>query len=259
MISRYTIGVDYGTNSVRAVVVDCANGEEISAHVFDYPFGHQGILLDKKGHNLARQNPADYVAGLEKSVTAALAKAKRTRGFKPEQVIGIGVDTTGSTPIPVDKNLVPLAFDKKWKKNLAAQAWLWKDHTGAPEAQKITSVARRMRPDYLAKYGGTYSSEWYWSKLWHCINVAPEVFDAAYLWIEFADWVPAVLCGVRDPANLKPGMCPAGHKALYNEEWGGYPDAEFLGALDPRLAAYRALMPQKAWTLDAKAGELCAA
>src|SRR5262245_6856664 len=235
----FTIGIDYGTNSVRAIVVDVSNGHEIGSCVIDYPSGKQGILLDPKDHNLARQNPADYLFGLEKSIREATAQATKTKGFFVPQIIGIGVDTTGSSPIPVDKNNVPLAFQDKWKNNLAAQCWLWKDHTGYREAARITELAAKERPQFIAKCGNTYSSEWFWSKIWKCLKSAQDVFDAAWSWVELSDWVPAVLAGVKDPAKVKRGICAAGHKALYSDQWGGLPDKQFLAMLDPKLADLR--------------------
>jgi L-ribulokinase len=259
MGKAYTIGIDYGTNSVRAIVVDCSNGKDIGSFVFNYPSGQQGILLDKKDHNLARQNPADYIKGLEVSVTKALKKASTVKGFSTDKVIGIGVDTTGSTPIPVDKNNVPLALQSQFKKNLAAYAWLWKDHTGYDEAARITDCARNYKVNYLAKYGGTYSSEWFWSKVWHCLNVAPQVFDAAYSWIECADFVPAILAGITDPLKAKRGVCAAGHKAMYSDEWGGLPDKEFLSLLNPKLADLRDRLFNKAYDANTTSGSLCGA
>jgi L-ribulokinase len=230
------LGVDYGTNSVRALVVDCATGEELGTAVVDYPSGNQGVLLDQKDHHLARQNPADYLFGLEKSVRSALAQAATKPGFSVDQVIGIGVDTTGSSPIPVDASNVPLALDPKWIKNLAAQCWLWKDHTSYAEAAAITRIAAEHRPNYIAKCGNTYSSEWFWSKIWRCLKVAPDVFDAAFSWVELCDYIPSVLAGVTDPRQVKRGICAAGHKAFYSDEWGGLPDKEFLALLDPKMA-----------------------
>jgi L-ribulokinase len=254
----FTLGIDYGTNSVRALVVRCADGAELGACVVDYPGGRQGILLDPKDHHLARQHPGDYLFGLEKSVKGALAAAKKHRGFDPSKVIGLGVDTTGSSPIPVDRKNRPLALDKKWRKNLAAQCWLWKDHTGWREAGRITELAAQHRPQFIAKCGNTYSSEWWWSKIWHCLAVDPAVFDAAYSWVELADWIPAVLAGVTDPTKVKRGICAAGHKALYCDEWGGLPDKEFLALLDPKLAALRDRLYTKAYDATEPAGALCA-
>jgi L-ribulokinase len=258
MNARYTLGLDYGTNSVRALLVNTANGKEVATAVWGYEHGEAGVILGRDP-NLARQHPADYVKGAEVTIKKALAEAKRTvRGFKPEQVVGIGVDTTGSTPLPVDERGQPLAFQKRFAKHPAALAWLWKDHTSVAEAAEITEKARQMRPHYLAKCGGTYSSEWFFSKILHCLRTAPEVFDAAYTWVECADWVPAMLTGTEAPDKLTIGVCAAGHKAMYSDEWGGYPDAEFLGALDPKLGELRARLRPKAYAVDKAVGSLTA-
>ncbi|MEZ5274799.1 MAG: ribulokinase [Opitutaceae bacterium] len=252
----FTLGIDYGTNSVRCLIVRAADGREISSCVVNYPSGQQGILLDPKDHNLARQSPADHLYGLEASIKGALRSAGRRNGFSPKKVIGIGVDTTGSSPIPVDRTNRPLALDRKWKKNLAAQCWLWKDHTGWREAARITELAAEIRPQYIAKCGNTYSSEWFWSKIWHCLKTSPEVFEAAFSWVELSDWIPAVLAGVTDPLAVKRGICAAGHKALYCDEWGGLPDREFLAKLDPKLADLRDRLYEKAHDATESAGVL---
>ena len=188
MSPKYAIGLDYGTNSVRTVIVSTANGREVATAVWNYSQGIQGVILSRDP-NLARQHPSDYVTGAETTIRKALALAKKTvKGFQPDQVIGIGVDTTGSTPIPVDANGRPLALNRRFAKNPAAMAWLWKDHTGVNEAAEITALAREIRPQYLAKCGGTYSSEWFFSKILRCLRSSPEVFDAAHLWVECADW-----------------------------------------------------------------------
>ena len=254
----FTLGIDYGTNSVRALVVRCADGAELGSCVVNYPSGREGILLDPKDHHLARQHPGDYLYGLEKSVRGALVAAKKNRGFDAARVIGLGVDTTGSSPLPVDENNVPLALAPKWKKNLHAQCWLWKDHTSHREAARITELAAQHRPQFIAKCGNTYSSEWFWSKLWHCRTVAPAVFSAAYSWVELCDWVPSLLAGVMDPKRIKRGICAAGHKALYSADWGGLPDKEFLALLDPALADLRDRLYQMAHDATEPAGTLCA-
>lgn len=257
-MKAFTIGVDYGTNSVRAVVIDCADGREAGSSVFNYPSGHQGILLDPSDHNLARQDPADYLAGLESTVKGALSAATSFEGFSADRVIGIGVDTTGSTPIPVDAQCQPLSFSAAFKDNLNAKAWLWKDHTSIAEAMKITELGFQHRPNFLAKCGETYSSEWFWSKVWHCLNVDPAVFAAAHSWVECADYIPAVLAGISDPAQIVRGVCAAGHKCLYCDEWGGLPDKEFLSMLDPKLAELRDRLFDKAYDGATPAGALCA-
>lgn len=252
----FTLGLDYGSNSVRALVARCADGAEYGACVVDYPSGAQGILLDAKDGLLARQYPGDYLHGLETSVRGALAAASAWPDFSPAKVVGIGVDTTGSSPLPVDARNSPLALDPRWSANLSAQCWLWKDHTGWSEAAKITALAARMRPQYIARCGGVYSSEWFWSKIWRCLAVAPDVFEAAFSWVEIADWIPSVLAGVTDPREIRRGVCAAGHKALYADDWGGLPDKDFLNALDPRLGALRDRLYEKAWDASASAGTL---
>ena len=256
MNSGYTIGIDYGTNSVRAIVVGCADGRVLGTSVFDYPSGDHGVLLDAGDVHLARQNPADYIEGLRMSVAGALSAAGREAGFRRDRVIGIGVDTTGSTPLPVDARARPLALDPRWSKNLAAHAWLWKDHTSADEAARITEIAARHAPEYLAPIGGTYSSEWWWSKIWHCLNVAPDVFDAAESWVELADFIPALLAGVTRPRDVVRCVCAAGHKAMYSEAWGGLPSAAFLERLHPKLGALRARLYDEAWPPGRPAGHL---
>jgi L-ribulokinase len=253
---RYTVGLDFGTNSVRALVVDVRTGAEAGTHVFEFRSGRRGVLLDPADPLLARQSPLDHVAGLEASLRGALSDAAGVPGFSPDRVIGIGVDTTGSTPIPVDAEGRPLGLDPAWADRLDAQAWLWKDHTAHAEARAITLAAARLRPEYLAKCGGTYSSEWFWSKIWHCLAVAPDVFGAAATWVEHADWVPALLTGTEHPDRIVRGVCAAGHKALYHEAWGGYPDEAFLAALDPRLVRVGATLRRPAATVAARAGGL---
>jgi len=256
MKAQYALGLDYGTNSARALIVNCANGREVATAVWNFALGTHGVMLSRDP-NLARQHPADYVAAAEKTVRSALAQAKRSvRGFDPAQIIGIGIDTTGSTPIPVDAEGRPLAFGKRFSKNLAAMAWLWKDHTGVAEAAEITALAREIRPQYLTKCGGTYSSEWFFSKILHCLRASPEVFDAAHMWVECADWVPAMLTGTEHPDRLSIGVCAAGHKAMFHEAWGGYPDGEFLGRLDPKMAQLRTRLRSSAGAIDKTVGHL---
>jgi L-ribulokinase len=173
-------------------------------------------------------------------------------------VIGIGVDTTGSTPLPVDARARPLAIDPKWETNLAAHAWLWKDHTSAAEAVAITETARAHNPELLAPIGGTYSSEWWWSKIWHCLKVAPDVFGAAASWVELADFVPALLAGVSDSRAIVRCVCAAGHKAMYSGAWGGLPPKTFLARLDPKLAELRDRLYDKALPPGTPAGTLSA-
>jgi L-ribulokinase len=239
MVNSFAIGVDYGTNSVRALVVDVATGEEVATEVYEYRRGEAGILLEKSDPNVARQSPADYVDGFFASVGGAINRAKGNSAFSADRVVGIGVDTTGSTPLPVDANGLPLAFKDEFKNDPAAQAWLWKDHTSYAAAQEITRAASMGGYPYLAKCGGAYSSEWYWSKILHCMRTAPRVAAAASSWVELADFVPAYVTGNLAPARLVRGICAAGHKAMYHSNWGGLPSASFLDSLQPGLSRFR--------------------
>jgi L-ribulokinase len=256
---KYALGLDYGTNSCRALVVNLETGAEVASQVYAYPSGEMGVLLDARDPNVARQNPADYREGLVQTVRGALAKAAAAdAAFAPGKVVGIGVDTTGSTPMPVDRTGSPLALAPEFAQNLNAMAWLWKDHSSYAEAAEITALAEKMRPQYLAKCGGTYSSEWFWSKILHCKRVDPRVFEAAFSFVELCDWIPALLTGSQDPLTLKRSVCTAGHKAMYAPAWGGLPDKDFLAALDPALAGLRDRLFDTAYTADVKAGGLCA-
>jgi L-ribulokinase len=256
MTPQYTIGLDYGTNSVRTLIVAAGDGREVATAVWNYEHGEAGVILSRDP-NLARQHPDDYIKGTEASIRRALAEAKKkVRGFKAEQVVGVGVDTTGSTPLPVDERGDPLAFSRRFARNPAAMAWLWKDHTGVAEAAEITELARKIRPQYLAKCGGTYSSEWFFSKILHCLRTAPEVFDAASSWMELADYIPAALTGTQARDKFTAGICAAGHKAMYNQSWGGYPDREFLSQLSPKLGALRERLCARARDVSTIAGGL---
>jgi L-ribulokinase len=256
-MAKYSIGLDFGTNSCRSLIVNIKNGEEIASHVFNYPSGEAGIIVDPKNPNLARQNPADYIEGIQVTINEAVKKAKKSNSdFSTDKIIGIGVDTTGSSPIPVDKSGQPLCFSEKFKDNPSAMVWLWKDHTGHEEAANITELASKIRPEYLAKIGGVYSSEWFWSKILHLQRENPEVFNAAYSFVEICDWIPALLIGDTNPDRMKRSICAAGHKAMYNDSWGGLPDEEFLRRLSPELGNLRNNLYQQAFSAEERIGYL---
>ena len=256
-MTKYSIGLDFGTNSCRALLVNINNGQELASHVFDYPSGDAGVIIDPKDPNMARQNPDDYLKGIEITIIESLKKAKQNDAdFLPENVIGIGVDTTGSSPMPVDADGIPLCFNDKFKNVPAAMVWLWKDHTSFAEAKLITETASEHRPEYLAKIGGVYSSEWYWSKLLHCKMENPEVFNSIYSFVEICDWIPAVLTGNIKPENIKRSICAAGHKAMYNKNWGGLPDKEYLNLLSPELGDIRNRSTQKTFSAEESIGTL---
>ncbi len=255
----FALGLDYGTNSCRSLLIDLSTGEELGSTVFAYPSGQLGILTDPKDPNVARQNPQDYLDGLGAIVTGAIAQARQRRAsFDPADIIGIGIDTTGSTPIPVAEDGTPLGLKPEFAGELDAMVWLWKDHTGHAEAAEITALAEKMRPEYLAKCGGTYSSEWWWSKILRLKRSNPRVFAAAHSFVEHCDWIPAVLTGNTAPSELLRGVCAAGHKAMFNPGWGGLPDKEFLAALDPDLADLRDRLYDEAHPASVRAGGLCA-
>jgi L-ribulokinase len=252
--TRYSLGIDFGTNSVRALVVDTADGREIASAIAPFPHGTAGVITDPRQPDLARQHPADYTAAMADAVRAALSIAR----IDTTAIVGIGVDATGSTPIPVAADGTPLALIPGLDTNPAALAWLWKDHTAHAEARDITELARTIRPQYLARCGGTYSSEWYWAKILHALRTDPDVAGAAAAWVELSDWIAAVLTGTAAPAVMKRNLCAAGHKAMFHDSWGGWPDEEFLAQLDPRLAALRATLPAACHSIAATAGRLTA-
>ena len=256
-MKKYSIGLDFGTNSCRSLIVDLSDGTELASNVFSYPSGSDGILIDPKEPNLARQNPQDYIEGIKETITKAIKIAKKEfTEFKRENIIGIGVDTTGSSPMPVTSDCASLSSLPEFKNDLNAMVWLWKDHTGHAEAAKITELAGKIRPQYLKKIGGIYSSEWFWSKILHCYNTDPDVFKATESFVEICDWIPAVLTGKTEPDKIKRSICAAGHKAMYNEDWGGLPDKEFLTSLSPALAELRDKLYEKTFTSDRLAGVL---
>lgn len=253
---KYSIGLDFGTNSVRAVVVDTKDGKELGSAVFNYSHGDMGVVIDPKDPHVARQHPADYLAGIEFTVTESLKQAGAGVAGK---VVGIGVDSTGSTPIPVDGSGEALALKKEFSANPNAMAWLWKDHTAIKEASEITVAAKAKHPDYLAKCGGTYSSEWYWAKLLKCARTDAAVFKAAASWVELADWVPAVLTGTTGLDQVKRCICAAGHKAMFNPAWGGYPDEQFIASFDGGvLSKVRKTLPDTAVNISDAVGTLTA-
>jgi L-ribulokinase len=256
-MNKYAIGLDFGTNSCRALIVSLNKGEELASHVFNYPSGKDGVIIDSSDPNLARQNPKDYLLGIENTITESIKKAKLANSlFNVDDIIGIGVDTTGSCPMPVDENGIPLCFQKNFQENPNAMVWLWKDHTSFAEAELITRTAEKIRPQYLSKIGGIYSSEWFWSKILRCKNIDEEVFNSAYSFVEICDWITASLTGILKPEKIKRSICAAGHKAMFNEAWNGLPDEEFLDVLSKGLGKLRNRLFHTAYTSEKKAGYL---
>ncbi|MCC5929614.1 MAG: ribulokinase [Cyclobacteriaceae bacterium] len=252
-MSSYVIGVDYGTDSVRAIVVDTSNGKELSNAVFAYPRWKSGKYC-KPGLNQFRQHPRDYLEGLESTITEAL---KKCDPGVAKSVKGISIDTTGSTPVAVDRNGTPLSLLKEFEENPNAMFVLWKDHTAVKEAEAINELARSWGGvDYTMYEGGIYSSEWFWAKIVHILKTDPAIAKAGFSWVEHCDWLPALLTGDTDPIRLKRSRCAAGHKAMWHESWGGLPEEEFLVKLYPGLAGLRERLYTETYTADEVAGKL---
>ena len=254
-MSKYTIGVDYGTDSVRTVLVDTANGKEISHSVYYYPRWKAGKYCDPV-NNRFRQHPLDYLEGIERTITDALAKAPEGSA---ENVVAISIDTTGSTPVAVDRQGTPLALLPEFAENPNAMFVLWKDHTATAEAEEINQLARHWGGvDYTKFEGGIYSSEWFWAKILHVLRADSSIRKSAYSWVEHCDWIPALLSGNHDPLSLKRSRCAAGHKAMWHAEFEGLPAEAFLEKLDPLLSGLRSRLYTETHTCEVKAGNLSA-
>ena len=253
--AAYVLGLDFGTDSVRAILVDATDGREISSQVVDYARWAKGEYCDA-ARNRFRQHPLDYLEGLEWSVKGALVKGPEGAA---EKVVGISVDTTGSTPVAVDRKGVALALKPGFEDNPNAMFILWKDHTAIREAAEINAHAKGWGGEDFTRYsGGVYSSEWFWSKILHTLREDEAVREAAWSWVEHCDWIPAVLTDSTDPLTMKRSRCAAGHKAMWNESWGGLPSEDFLSSLDPLLSGLRIRLYRDTYTADVKAGGLCA-
>ena len=253
--SKYVIGMDFGTDSVRSVIVDVSNGEEISSHISYFKRWEEGRYCSPD-QNQFRQHPLDHIESLEESIVGALKKAPPDTA---DNIIGIGVDTTGSTPAPIDKDGTVLALKEGFTDNPNAMFILWKDHTAVEEAELINKVARSWGGEDYTKYeGGVYSSEWFWSKILHILIEDNKVREAAFSWVEHADWIPAVLTGNIDPMKIKRSRCAAGHKAMWHASWGGLPPEEFLTRVSPLLSGLRDRLYTETYTSDNAAGRLTA-
>jgi len=251
--ANYVIGVDYGTDSVRSVLVDTANGKEISSSVFLYPRWQKGLYCIPS-QNQFRQHPLDYIEGLEHTIKDCLAKAGGSS--IAHLVKGISVDTTGSSPVAVDVTGKPLALTAGFEENPNAMFVLWKDHTSVKEASEINEHATKFKTNYLKYVGGIYSSEWFWAKLLHILRVDQAVKNKASSWVEHCDWIPFLLCGETDIKQMKRSRCAAGHKALWAEEFNGLPPEDFFNSLDPILTGFREKLFVDTYTSDVQAGKL---
>lgn len=251
--NQYVIGVDFGTDSVRALIVNAMDGEEIVSSIFPYSRWNDGLYCDPNKHQF-RQHPKDYMEGLLYVLQDCLDRAGESVRKK---IKAISVDTTGSTPVAVDQYGTPLALLDSFQEDPDAMFILWKDHTATDESDEINAHAKTFDTDYLKFVGGAYSSEWYWSKLLHTIRSNEKVRNAAYSWVEHSDWIPFLLTGGTNAKEIKRNVCTAGHKALWAVEWGGFPPANFFLSLDPLLEKYTEYFFNTIYTTDKQAGHLC--
>ena len=252
MNAKYVIGLDYGSDSARAVIVDVRTGETVATSVKYYPRWAQGLYCDPAA-NRYRQHPLDYVEVLEASVREALAKSPAGTA---ENVIGIAFDTTGSTPVFTDIAGTPLALLPGFEENPNAMFVLWKDHTAIDEAAEINAKAHANDIDYTSYEGGIYSSEWFWAKALHVLREDEAVRERAYSIVEHCDWMPALLTGVKQSKDIVRSRCAAGHKAMWHSKWGGLPSEEFLCSVDPLLAGFRERLYDDTETAEKPVGKL---
>ena len=252
---NYVIGLDYGTDSVRAVLVDTADGKELASSVYYYPRWAAGKYCDAKKQQF-RQHPLDYIEGLTVTIKEVLNRA----GSGAERhVKGISVDTTGSTPVAVDKTGTPLAMKPGFEEDPNAMFVLWKDHTAIHETARINEVAATKDINYLQYVGGIYSTEWFWAKLLHVLRVDEHIRPHIYSWVEHCDWIPFLLTGGDDLKLLKRSVCAAGHKSLFAAEFGGLPPNSFFAEIDPLLDGFRDRLFDRTYTAAEAAGTLSAA
>lgn len=251
-MKKYVIGLDYGTDSVRAVLIDTENGAELATSVHYYSRWKEGKFC-RPEENRFRQHPLDHIEGLEKTISDVVKES----GVAPEDIVSICIDTTGSSPIPVNKDGVALSLTPGFEENPNAMLVLWKDHTSVREAEEINILARTWGgEDYTRFEGGIYSSEWFWAKILHINRIDEKVKNAAYSWMEHCDYMTFLLSDQPDLKKFKRSRCAAGHKAMWHESWDGLPSTEFLNRLDPSLGDLRERLFEKTYTSDEKAGHL---
>jgi L-ribulokinase len=250
----YVIGVDFGSDSVRTILVDAGNGKEITSSVFYYPRWKKQLYCNPQ-KNQFRQHPLDFIEGLEYTIKEAIAKAGSKIAL---DIRALSVDTTGSTPVAVDKNGRALALLPEFETNPNAMFVLWKDHTSVRESAEINTHAGKFAINYLQNVGGIYSSEWFWAKLLHVLRADEQVRNSIFSFAEHCDWIPFLLTGGRDALQMKRGVCSAGHKILWAKEWGGLPPNEFFASLDPLLDGFTERLFRTTYTADQSAGVISA-
>lgn len=254
MDKKYVIGLDYGTDSVRALLVDAENGAEVACAVSLYKRWAEGKYCDPEKSQF-RQHPLDYIEGMEESIKDIVAQASPA---VVANILAITIDTTGSTPGAVDEKGTPLALTPGFEEDPDAMFVLWKDHTALKEADDINALAKQWGVDYTKYSGGLYSSEWFWSKILHITKKEGAVAKKAFSWMEHCDWMPAFLTGNDNVLTVKRSRCAAGHKAMWHEEFNGLPSQEFLGSLHPNLAGLRDRLYHDTYTTDEMVGNISA-
>lgn len=229
MTNGIVAGIDFGSDSVRVVLVEAETGKNLSEADCSYPRWMQKRFCDPSKSQF-RQHPLDYIESFENAIKSALKKVSSAG----ERLLSIAVDTTGSTPCPVNREGVPLAMLPGFENNPNAMFHLWKDHTAVKEAKEINEVFSSGAVDYT-KFQGIYSAEWYWAKILHTIRMDSAVKTAAWAWVEHSDWIPGLLTGQTCPETMYRCSCAAGHKALWHSEFKGLPPMKILNRLDPYL------------------------
>ncbi len=251
--AKYVIGIDYGTDSVRTILVNTDNGEELADSVFNYPRWKEGKYCSP-ADNQFRQHPLDYIEGLEYTIKELISKSDPG---VVSNIVAMSVDTTGSTPIAVNAQGIPLSLTPEFEDNPNAMFVLWKDHTSVKEADEINLKAKNWGgEDYTMYEGGIYSSEWFWAKILHVLREDKKVREAAYSWVEHCDWIPALLTNINSVSEIKRSRCAAGHKAMWHEKWSGLPSEDFLTTLDPLLSGLRQRLYTDTYTVDRQAGKI---
>lgn len=249
---KLVIGLDYGTDSCRAILVNTANGEELAIATACYSRWKQGLYCDPQ-RNQYRQHPLDYIESMESAIRSLFTQCP------PEMaahVVGIACDTTGSTPVLLNREGIPLSLTPEFAENPGAMFVLWKDHTAIREAQEINELARNWGVDYTAYSGGVYSSEWAWAKVMYLLRQDESLKKGAYSWAEHCDWMPALLTGRTRPEEMCRSRCAAGHKAMWNESWGGLPSFDFWRALEPSMSCFEGHLYTTTETSDVPVGSL---
>ena len=252
MNMKFVIGLDYGTDSARALIVNATNGEIIASAVKDYPRWSAG-KYNNPATNQYRQHPQDYIDVLEATVKEALSQSPAGTA---EHVAGIAFDTTGSTPALTDATGTPLALLPEFAENPNAMFILWKDHTAIREAAEINKLCKTWEIDYTAYEGGIYSSEWFWAKALHVLRNDDAVREKAVAIVEHCEWLPALITGVKTAKAIVRSRCANGHKAMWHESWGGLPAQAFLTTLDPLLKGFRDRLFDETETADKPVGHL---